>query len=255
MESILFDMMTNQGVSLDEIREKVISEIPSKQNLRILDYRIYSSVLDNLGSIKSDYDIYIIVEDIECLDLFHNVIHTIVNDVHLDIQVYSHDNFLRIINNVNKKNYRNILEMKLILKFLKAIKIESSYTYDYDDRIDLKNIKVNAFDFFYNHAINLLNDSKYMMNIDDYRGALLMSYESLHSAIAMLNIANNNLVLKSKWIMTIFSNNNGYIEGFKEKFDDLIMNQFAQNTEIVMKINEINRFIQEIISSTAFVDY
>jgi len=254
MDKKLIDRLNETHTTIDEILEIVKTQVNRKYSFNILTIKIYSSVLEGLGSLKSDFDIYVIVEDSDKSSMINHVIESYKGEIPFDIEIYSNTRFLQLVEESNNIKQEKLLTLKMITKFLKAESIFAhEVAHKYDSLINIEKIKIIAEDFFYQGTLNLKDDSIYMFDMGDYESALILGREALQQAIAYLNIVKGNLNFKRKWIYRLFVNNRGYETGFLEKYRDLCLYNTVNERNVKNYVSDMHNFIQDILSYVIFM--
>lgn len=253
MNKVLVDRLSECNLSADNIL-KEIAKSGTEQAIFV-----YISHLENLGTKDSDFDIYVLSENIPDAEFAREeqnckVQIAILKGKMLDIEYWSIGYIDKLIENISKFNDSNITieEIKLIhrLKIAEIIGGDRIGN-EIKSRIQNSNLSGIVQKKYLLIANSELQDAIALYNSKEYVCALNITRIALENAIGALNAKNGITNLKNKWISKTFMNNRGY--------DEKLLNKYLKY-QVYCNINENNlgffvedmiEFTQDIISSIA----
>ncbi len=255
MNKILTDRFEECGISASDIFDRLIK---SDEEQAIF---VYTSHLEGLGTKSSDFDVYVISENIPDGEFSRNeanskVQTSIINGKMLDIEYWTMESIEKIIFNLNNLHYSSVSQDEL--KFLHRLKV-SEVIYENNLNTKIKSmIKQNSLtDFVVNiyliAANSDLQDAIALYESQEYTCALNCARRSLESAIGALNARNGFTNLKRKWASKIFLDNRK-LEN-KQRIDQYLKYQIYCHIEeenLGLFVGDMLEFIQDIVSAVAF---
>lgn len=218
---------------------------------------IYTSHLEGLGTNDSDFDIYVISEEVKKLSWCKDngkfkVQNKLIKDKCFDIEYWKIEDVEEIIENSNKADIANLLpdSLKLIQRLFIGEKISNNKT----TNELVKKVKESKFEnqvvkMYLLYANSALEDSINLFNGKEYFSALKSARDSLDNSIAALNARNGFPNLKPKWIPKIFIKNKGYGQENLDRYLKLQFFSSINNENIGTHIKEMLEFSQNILSN------
>lgn len=174
---------------------------------------IYTSHLEGLGFPTSDFDVYVVYDDISKLKLNFSgeeskciIKKTIINGCSFDIEFWERSAIDSIIDNISNSERVMLPELKLISKIAHSVYIKKSNTLDnLQKNIDLNALKKAIVKIYLFYAQSELDDALDFHETGDFVSSVIIGRNSLRNLGGAYNALNNKLNAKSKWISQILT--------------------------------------------------
>lgn len=246
------DILNNRLKNYDITYRDIINEV-QHVNKSIKDFTvfIYCSHMENLGTINSDFDVYVVYKQKS-----KNIIPKVeveIKEVTFDIEFKFEEEIDNIIYRLNGENSLYLIEAKLITRLLIAEVIHNStYGNLIKSRLD-KNLIIDNARKMYNLRIHIIRDDfADFYNSKDYDSALILVREMVQESVGMLNLNNGNLNFKPKWYTKIFLNNNGYREDLLKRYKNLYLYPKIDKNDIKNYVEQLLDLSDDMLSYSFF---
>lgn len=253
MNKILVNRFNECNLTPSDILSKIIS-CDDKQAVFV-----YASQLENLGTKDSDFDVYVLSQNMPNDEFMRSVqnykIQTeLLNGKLLDIEYWDITIVYELINTINEPSYKKLSsdELKLIhrLKIAEVIN-ENEIGNKIKLLIQNSNLKDLVVKQYLLVSNSQLQDAIALYDSQEYISALNCARFALENAIGALNAKNGFTNLKNKWISKIFINNNGYDKELLNKYLHYQVYCNVNSSNIESFVENILEFTQNIISMVA----
>lgn len=238
--------MTKQEIFNNRLREcdtsvdNICQKLSNEGNIYA-----YITQFDGLGNKDSDLDIYCITKR----DIIHNVKMIKINGANCDIENWSIDSILRII---EKGEYlEDLFILKLLSKIQSSICIRESEDMQFllqkIDEIDIQSILEKLYKKCaraeYDDAVKMLNNCEFIP-------AIACARRSSSFLLGAINAHNRYKICNIKWNEKIYLSSNDS-ETIKDYVDSFIYCEINESN-IKSKIEKMLRFISNNINSVEF---
>ena len=246
MNSLLAERLSEINISIDEILDLI--EINNPKGIFI-----YASHLEGLGTKKSDFDIYIICDDIpeEIYDKeFKNSLikYYSINGFHIDAEYWKISDVYSIIEKLNEKTI-SLDEVKFLHRLIKGeILCNKSILNKIKDDIDINKLKSSIAAIHLRYCRGDFEDALNMYYDNDFISTIIIGRKSLDYAIAAHNTLNNKLTCKLKWTSRLLINSLGKDDKLTQKYFKLQIYSDITQKNIHSFAEELLEFIQDMIS-------
>lgn len=254
MNHLLNDRLQECKLSLSDIQHKII-ETPGNSSVFI-----YTSHLEGLGTKNSDFDIYVICENLPNTNFLidhgkYKISNTIINSTLLDIEYWHINEIIKLIEKVNSSTCAQINtdELKLLHRLRIAELIQGDYfSSNIKANIANSNLQQNILHFYKVQANSFLEDAVYMFKSNEFICSMNCAYKALDSAIGALNAKNNITNLKGKWISKLFINQNNCDKSILDQYLKYQIYTNVTQDNIESFLEDKIEFIQNILSAVSF---
>lgn len=238
-----------------------LEEIQTATTLSLDDYCLflYSSHIENLGTQNSDFDIYIICNDIPNNKHLINrdnykVRQIFINNVLFDIEYWTFSSLLTLIDKINSSNFIFNSDQ---LKFLHRLSMAECMGNLEKGIIIKKSIKDSHLlshvkEYYRLQATSFLEDAVYMYTAGYFTCAASCAYKALDNAIGLLNAHNGKTNLKGKWISKIFLDDNSQPNELKKRYLSLQFYAATNPENMESFLEDKIDFIQDILAKSSF---
>lgn len=250
--------LTNRLKEVGLSREKLIKVVNEKDRTVI----VYTTHMDGLGVRASDFDVYVIGDDLEGIsDVMKRGNHYAklidfdpkyyqVEDIpylFLDIEYWTYKNLDEIMEKVLKKKAITVDEIKLLYRLRSGECINNSLREEFREK--LEEIPLNSYvaKRYASYSDQALHDCVSLYQNEDYYGAILCGRQAINYAITGLNAKHGKVNLNvEKWCSRIFFQENGYgkyLDVYKHFMFENLIEDNVKNA-----LYEMILFIQDILN-------
>ncbi|MDF2880062.1 MAG: hypothetical protein K0R54_619 [Clostridiaceae bacterium] len=244
--------VVNRLIEIDLNISDILSAISlDKLNTKSYSIFLYCSQIDNLGNKDSDFDIYILYDN-----LYNGTkkISLNIKNIELDVEFWAESDILLLMEKLKSNYYvSDINNLKLLQRLITSnIIYNEKYGNYIKNLIDKKIIYDIALKEFKAEVISNIHDCLSFYKAQDYESAIILANYLIQSSISVLNANNGNLNLKPKWATRIFLNNGGYKQDFLERYIKYCIYPNINKDNISTYIIEILNLAEEMISESMF---
>lgn len=211
---------------------------------------IYSSCMENLGTDASDFDIYVIREDVsECrtelidLDPHYYGLDNVAY-LYLDVQYWSQNELKRVIEKINKHKNIGFEELKTLHRLLVG-EVLYGKSFLHENMLDITELQEVVKEKYSVISDGLLHDCIGLYQNEELLGAIMCAREALKYAVCGYNASKGKINLKAeKWSAKIFMQ----LDASEREKTEYIKFMFGEVEYTIEYIEKLIIFVQDILN-------